>query len=271
MKRCSVNKRSSRYESGRERLWVILCVPALLVGLLVWAVDMAGAQTLRQQRRIQKRLEKIDGRKSGPPAAGSTKGLAPVGEAGSVAPGATTGGGAAQISGHSLDGVRQNPQKLFSPEEQSLIIRGFGRPPALLILFRQLDLTSEQKQGIRAIRERVGFRLTNQQNEFQKLENELEEAIYGEVHDPKRVEALAAQAADRQGEIIKLRAGIESQIRELLTPDQLFAYRFLIGELLIPNRRVQPAQLLRQQLQRRNLPNRPPNQTVPPPDSPDDM
>ncbi|MDX2030175.1 MAG: Spy/CpxP family protein refolding chaperone [Blastocatellia bacterium] len=242
---------------------------ALLLVLVAWPVE---AQTLRQQRRIQKRLEKADARKSAPPAAG-TKGLAPNGEAGSAASGAQTAEISVKTKGHSLDGVRQNPQKLFSPEEQSLIIRGFGRPPALLILFRQLDLTTEQKQGIRAIRDRVGFRLVTQQNESQRLENELEEAIYGEAYDAKRVETLAAQAADKQGEVLKLRASIESQIRELLTPDQLFAYRFLIGELLLPNRRVQPAQLLRQQQmqQRRNLPNRPPAQTVPPPDSPDDM
>ncbi|MFN0084939.1 MAG: Spy/CpxP family protein refolding chaperone [Blastocatellia bacterium] len=254
MKRCSLKKGSSYGNRRRMRQGLVLFVPLLLSVLMA---DATEAQTRRQQRQARQRAETVEERKSNPLSeAAPGKGLTPAGEAASAA----QAGGAAQSKKHSLDGIRENPQRLFSIEEQSLIIRGFGRPPALLILFRQLDLTTEQKQGIRAIRQRVGFRLVDLQNGHLRLENDLEEAIYGDAYDPKRVEALAAQLADRQGEIIKLRAGIESQIRELLTPDQLFAYRFLIGELLLPNRRGQPAQLLRQQMQRRNPPNRPPNQ-----------
>ena len=162
-------------KSDRVTFWGRLSVLALALALCAGA---AAGQTLRRQQRLQKRLEKAEAKKATPERA-----VVPATQA-------STAGGAPPKA-HSLDGVRQNPQRLFTPEEQSLVIRGFGRPPALLLLFRQLDLTPEQKDGIRAIRQRVGLQLVNAQSELPRLERELEEAIYGEIHDPKRVEALA--------------------------------------------------------------------------------
>ncbi|MGH9802224.1 MAG: hypothetical protein ACRD82_17820, partial [Blastocatellia bacterium] len=120
----------------------------------------------------------------------------------------------------------------------------------------------------RALKLQIGPRLTNLQSEKRATENQLEEAIYGENFDPQRVEALASQSAEKTSEIIKTQAYIESQFRQILTPDQFYVFRFLIGELVLPQRRLNPQQLLRQQQQRRlgaqpNAPVRPPDQEQP--------
>ena len=91
---------------------------------------------------------------------------------------------------------------------------------------------------------------------------------FGENFDPQKVETLAAQSAEKTSEIIKTQAFIESQFRQILTPDQFYVFRFLIGELVMPQRRMNPQQILRQQQQRRlggqpNGPIRPPNQQQP--------
>src|SRR5262249_8124216 len=115
----------------------------------------------------------------------------------------------------SLDGIRERGlRSVFREDEWALTIQGFGNPAALMVVLRQLDLSEQQKQEIKEIRERVGDRLRLLQTEYRQLDLQLTDAIYGENFDPKRVEELAAQAAEKQGEIIKLRASIESQLRQ---------------------------------------------------------
>src|SRR5262245_3340870 len=164
----------------------------------------------------------------------------------------------AQPGKHSLDGVRERGlPSIFRQEERDLIIPGFGNPAALMILFRQLELSDQQRQDIRAIRGRVGNRLQILQRDQRELDLQLAEAIYGENFDPKRVEELAAQVAERQGEMVKLRASIEAQLRQLMTPDQFFVFRGLIGEMVLPQRRVLPAQLRQMNQRRGGAPTRP--------------
>jgi len=82
------------------------------------------------------------------------------------------------------------------------------------------------------------------------LESELADAIYGENFDPNRVMELSTLVGEKQAEITKLQASIEADFRQILTPDQFFVFHFLVGEMLLPLRRVQPNQI-RQQMQRR--------------------
>ncbi|MEK7833665.1 MAG: Spy/CpxP family protein refolding chaperone [Acidobacteriota bacterium] len=238
-------------------------IPAVVLSLAVLfclSVPALG-QTIRRPlkpRQIQKKLDKQ-----------SSKQIAPSGETSSTANSTGNATQQDQVQKHSLDGVsNQGPRALFRPDEVAMMIPGFGSPPAMMILMRQLDLTVEQKEKFKALKQQIGPRLTVLQNQKRATEVQLEEAIYGENFNPQRVEELAAQSAEKTSEIIKTQAFIESQFRQILTPDQFYVFRFLIGEMVLPQRRLNPQQLLRQQQQRRlgtqpNAPNRPPNQEQP--------
>ncbi len=245
--------------------------PVRLIFALTLAVAMTVAATvdaqaqLRRPGRLQKKIEKMQERRGGKkfnPAGNST--TAPTSETNASTTPPANGSPesaspkAVQAGKHSLDGAREKGIRgIIRDEERGLIIRGFGNHAAMIVIFRQLDLTDQQKQEIRAIQQRVGDRIPMLQNAHRQLDLQLTDAIYGENFDPKRVEELAAQVAEKQGELIKLRASVEAQLRQVMTPDQFYVFHFLIGEMVMPQRRIPPAQL-RQQLQRRmGLPNRP--------------
>lgn len=241
-----------------KKIPAIVLSLAVLFCLLVQMTDVALGQRIRRplkQRQIQKKLDKQ-----------GSKQIAPPGET----PSTTNSTGNAtqqdQSQKHSLDGISSlGPRALFKPDEIAMNIPGFGNPPAMMILMRQLDLTPEQKEKFRAVRRQIGPKLATLQNEKRTAEAQLEEAIYGENFNPQRVEELAAQSAEKTSEIIKTQAFIESQFRQILTPDQFYVFRFLIGELVMPQRRLNPQQMRQQQQQRRlgtqpNAPNRPPKQ-----------
>jgi len=238
----------------------------LVVAMTVAATVDAQAQ-LRRPGRLQKKIEKMQERRGGKkfnPAGNSTG--ASTSETNTATTPPANGSPESsppktvQAGKHSLDGAREKGIRgIIRDEERGLIIRGFGPPATLTLIFRQLDLSNQQKQEIRAIRQRVGDRIPMLQNAHRQLDFQLTEAIYGENFDPKRVEELAAQVAEKQGELIKLRASIEAQLRQVMTPDQFYVFHFLVGEMMIPQRRIPPAQLRQQLQQRMGLPNRPQN------------
>jgi Spy/CpxP family protein refolding chaperone len=200
-------------------------------------------QQLRKQRRQQDRTVKRIAPQGG-------NKLAPSGGAEAEAAAKDP----AQNIQHRFDGIsdsdpREFNRRFFSAEERQMVIPGFGRPVVYLVILRQLNLTEQQKQGINAIRQRVGFQLRSLRLHYAQLDNQLEETIYGETLDPKRVDELSAQAGQKLAEITKLQASIEAEFRQILTPDQHYVFRYLIGQMLLPQRRVQP--LNRQQMQRR--------------------
>ncbi len=148
---------------------------------------------------------------------------------------------------HSLDGLRnKNILALFSREEVSMYIRGFGRPVSYLVILRQLDLTAGQKSEITGISRRIGNRLVQLRIEADTLDQQLEEAIYGQSFDRPRTEDLARRLGEAQAAVTRLQAEVETEFREILTSDQFFAFRALVGEMLLPARRV-PGGQLRQQ------------------------
>lgn len=242
-----------------QALWARLTALAVAVGMLTVVTADAAAQAIRRPGKVQRQIQRKLDRQ------GATK-LAPADDAPSAnskSTETTAQPEAAQPRYPSLDGIRdRNILSMFSREELQLVIPGFGRAPALLIVFRQLNLTPDQQEKIRALRLRIGNRLGTLQRERAQLEQQLEEAIYGENFSPERVDELSAQIASRQGEIIKMQANIEAQFRQILTPDQFYVFQFLIGEMILPQRRVNPQQLRQQQLRRMgngtNRPNQPP-------------
>ncbi|MBS1790847.1 MAG: Spy/CpxP family protein refolding chaperone [Acidobacteria bacterium] len=225
-------------------------------GLMIQVESPALGQGLRRQTRVQRQLQKkLDKQKANQ--------IAPSSDKPSTNPDQED-----QPQRHSLDGISKlGPRALFKPDEVAMMIPGFGSPPAMMILMRQLDLTEDQRAKFRALKQQIGPKLNRLHAEKRDTEAQLEDAIYGENFDPQRVETLAAQSAEKTAEIIKTQAYIESQFRQILTPDQFFVFRYLVGEMVLPQRRLTPQQL-RQMQQRRlgaqpNAPNRPPNQDLP--------
>ncbi len=207
--------------------------------------DLRFFKQQRKQERTQKRIDRQSGNKIAQPDDTSTNGQ----------PETAATKDPLRSGKHSLDGISKtgNGQfinRFFTREELQLRIPGFGRQPALLVILRQLDLTEDQKQKIRAIGRRVGNQLNLLRQRHTMLESELADAIYGENFDPNRVMELSTLVGEKQAELTKLQASIEADFRQILTPDQFFVFHFLVGEMLLPQRRVQPNQI-RQQMERR--------------------
>jgi hypothetical protein len=227
-------------------LLVLLCFGPIEIAAQSDAVPIK--QQLRKQRRSDARTAKRVERQT----------------ANKLAPASETEPGAAakdQDVQHSFAGINESDprefnRRFFSAEERQMIIRGFGRPAVLLVILRQLNLTDQQKLSIKAISQRVGFQLGSLKLQYAQLDNQLEDAIYGEALDPKRVEELSAQAGQKLAEITKLQATIEAEFRQVLTPDQHYVFRYLIGQMLLPQRRVLPTQN-RQRMQRIGRPANP--------------
>jgi Spy/CpxP family protein refolding chaperone len=226
---------------------------AIFVALFSFGASEIAAQNaaipgIKQQLRKQRRQQDRTVKRIAPPSGNK---LAPAGGAESEAAAKDQAGNAQ----HSFDGIsdsdpREFNRRFFSNEERQMVIPGFGRPVVYLVILRQLNLTEEQKQSIKAIRQRVGFQLRSLRLQYAQLDNQLEETIYGETLDPKRVDELSAQAGQKLAAITKLQANIEAEFRQVLTSDQHYVFRYLIGQMLLPERRVRP-NLNRQQMQRR--------------------
>lgn len=117
----------------------------------------------------------------------------------------------------------------------------------------------------------MGDRLRLARRDLSLLETQLEEAIYGNAdpasldnYDPAKVRELTNQVAEKRSEVMKMQTEIESQLRQILTPDQFYVFRELVREMVLPGRRPINNPALRQQMQRRmgiqpNPPGRPDN------------
>ena len=217
-----------------------------VVCLMIFCADTVLSQNLRRQRRIQRKIDK-----KAPRLAGNPDKLTPS-NSGKEEPGASdqpepASRFADRQGGQSVDGIRQRGlPSLFTQEEQSLWIPAFGNRAALLMIFRQLDLTPEQKVKIRDLRQQVGNRLRASRQELNQLEMQLDEAIYGNLDDanlesyaPAKVKELTEQVLQKRAEWFRLQIDIESQFRQILTPDQFYVYRelILVREMVLPGRR----------------------------------
>jgi Spy/CpxP family protein refolding chaperone len=111
------------------------------------------------------------------------------------------------------------------------------------MIFRQINLTPEQKTRIRELRREVGDRLRSSRQELNRLEAQLGEAIYGidstslDSYDPARVKDLTEQVIQKRSEWFRLQTDIESQFRQILTPDQFYVYRELALQMAPPGNR----------------------------------
>ncbi|HKQ72293.1 MAG TPA: Spy/CpxP family protein refolding chaperone [Blastocatellia bacterium] len=241
------------------------------VCMVVLCANTVSAQNRRRQMRIQrqidKRLNRPDGNQNRPsPPNTRSEEQVPVNQLEATGTRVTPRQG-----GQSLEGIKERGIRSFiKEEERSLIIQGFSNPIPLLVILRQLDLTPEQKAKIRDVRRQVGDRLQQTRREMNQLEGQLDEAIYGNLdpasldsYDPAKVKELTEQVIQKRGEWYRLQTDIESQFRQILTPDQFYVFRELAREMVRPGARplVNPA--ARQQQQQRRLGIQPNQQTRP--------
>lgn len=266
---------------GRLRSWVksSVTISALTATLLsvvcvmIFCVNTVSSQNLRRQMRIQRKIDRKTPRPSG-----NRNKLTPS-NSGNEEPGAPDQPEAAapRITGRQpgpgVDGIRQRGlQSFFTQEEQSLWIPGFGNRAALLMIFRQLDLTPEQKIKIRDLRRQVGNRLRLSRQDLNQLEMQLTEAIYGSAdpasldgYDPAKVKELTEEVVQKQAEWFKLLTDIESQFRQILTPDQFYVYRQLMIDVVRPGNRplVNPGARQQQRQRRMGIQPNPQNRPNP--------
>jgi len=122
------------------------------------------------------------------------------------------------------------PPPQFNEQEQRLVPRGIARRDALIRVFRQLNLTPDQKAKLQDLTRQVGNQIPVL-NRLRQAQNEaLEEAIYGLSFDPQLVERRAAELAATQAEQIKVQARVLSEIRQVLTPEQAIKFRELLEQ-----------------------------------------
>src|SRR5262252_5582987 len=261
----------------RKTISAITATLISVVCVMTICANTVSSQNLRRQMQIQKKIDRKNPRPAGnpnkltPSDSGNEESGAPD-QPDATAPRVTD-----RQPGHSVDGIRQRGlQSFFTQEEQSLWIPAFGNKAALLMIFRQLGLSPEQKIKIRDLRQQVGNRLRLSRQELNQLEAQLDEAIYGNFdtasldrYDPAKVKELTEQVVQKQAEWFRLHKDIESQFRQILTPDQFYVYRELMIDAVRPGNRplVNPG-VRQQQRQRRmgaqpNPQNRPNQQDKP--------
>lgn len=101
-----------------------------------------------------------------------------------------------------------------------------------LAILRMLNLSREQQQRIREIRQRYGAQLLELRQGVEDRRDALREAIYGEMLDPHRVEQALRDFLERQAMLIRLEAQLELEFRQVLTPEQLAKFREIQSEEL---------------------------------------
>jgi len=122
-----------------------------------------------------------------------------------------------------------SPAKVFAQGEQEpLQEQAERRPPGRDgDLVRQLNLSPEQIEKIRAIRE--GNREQRRQigQRIRAARQALDRAIYLENADEAVVEQRAGELAEAQAAQVRLQAFVELSVRRVLTPEQLQTFRDL--------------------------------------------
>jgi Spy/CpxP family protein refolding chaperone len=240
-------RRARLRSQGKSRMTISALTATLLsvVCVMVFCASTVSSQNLRRQMRIQRKIDRKTPRPAGnpnkltPSDSGNEESGAPD-QPDATAPRVTD-----RQPGHSVEGIRQRGlQSFFTQEEQGLWIPAFGNRAALLMIFRQLDLTPEQKIKIKDLRRQVGNRLRLSRQELNQLETQLDEAIYGNLdpvsldrYDPAKVKELTEQVIQKRAEFFRLHTDIQSQFRQILTPDQFYVYRQLMIDVVRPGNR----------------------------------
>lgn len=94
-------------------------------------------------------------------------------------------------------------------------------------LRQRLNLTPEQLEQIKAIREQNKEEWRTVRQRINQAQRALDEAIYADQTDEAMVEARARDVAEAHSAMARMRALMELKIRRVLTPEQLNTLRTL--------------------------------------------
>src|SRR2546428_5321224 len=125
----------------------------------------------------------------------------------------------ALLSSASLAAGQQNPGD--PPQTQSTQMNAQGDP------IRQLNLTAEQVEKIRAIREQNKDERFALNQRLRRVQRALDDAIQADNSSEALIEQRAHELADVQAAATRMRAITEMRIRHVLTPEQLTKLRAL--------------------------------------------
>ncbi|MBO0725524.1 MAG: hypothetical protein J2P52_07990, partial [Blastocatellia bacterium] len=204
---------------GKSHATISVLAATLLsvVCIMIFCANTVSSQTLRRQIRTQRGIDRKDTDAAGNPDKFAPSNSEKEESGASEQPAAERA--ATQPGRQNLAGIKERGlPSLFAREELSLWIPGFGNRAALLVIFRQLNLTPEQKIKIRDLRRQVGDRLKASSQELNQLDAQLAEAIYGNLdpasldsYDPAKVKELTEQVIQKRAEWFRLQTDIESQ------------------------------------------------------------
>ena len=127
--------------------------------------------------------------------------------------------GIALLSSATLAAGQQNPGD--SPQNQSSQMGPQGDP------IRQLNLTAEQVEKIRAIREQNKDERFALNQRLRRAQLALDDAIQADNSSEALIEQRAHELADAQAAATRMRAITEIRIRRVLTPERLTKLRAL--------------------------------------------
>ena len=137
------------------------------------------------------------------------------------------------------------------------------QPARAANLMQRLNLTREQREQLREIRQQSEPEMRAQTRRVRLARRALDEAIYADATDEALVERRSRELAQAQSALTHLRASTELQVRRVLTDEQLRLFRNL-------RRQAQRRQMLQRRMNRALRQSAAPPADDPDADAPDD-
>ncbi len=102
-----------------------------------------------------------------------------------------------------------------------------GSPLEARLWMRVLNVQGEQIRRMQALRRQASEQYLSLERSIRDRRMELDRAIYSESFKEEEVKRLAAELARLEGERVLMRTRIQTQMRMILTPEQLKTFRDL--------------------------------------------
>ena len=112
--------------------------------------------------------------------------------------------------------------------------RGPGRgmaPGAPFGMLRELNLTDAQREQIRALTEQRRGQADNPRRQAADLERQLQVAVFADAPDQQKIDDLKKAVAAATAEELTARVELQSQIAQVLTPEQRAQAREALGKM----------------------------------------
>ena len=113
--------------------------------------------------------------------------------------------------------------------------RGPGRgaaPGAPFGMLRELNLTDAQREQIRALTEQRRGQADSPRRKVADLERQLQVAVFADAPDQQKIDDLKKAVAAATAEELTARVELQSQIAQVLTPEQRAQAREALGKIV---------------------------------------